>query len=154
MRAVFGWCAGACLVFVGAGLQVHALEPVRAAAIVVVDDTIPVPLTATPGDVERGRTIVGDRHVGLCLLCHTGPFPDERSQGTLAPSLTGAGSRWTPAQLRLRIVDARRLDPTTLMPAYHRVDADAVRVGSAYRGKPVLDAQQVEDVVAYLATLR
>ncbi len=150
MRTVSRWCAGAWLVLTGAlSVDAHAIET----APVVVDDTIPAPLTAIPGDADRGRTIVGDRHVGLCLLCHTGPFPDERSQGTLAPNLAGAGSRWTVAQLRLRIVDARRLDPATLMPAYHRID-QAVRVGNAFRGKPVLDAQQIEDVVAYLATLR
>ena len=152
MRTGSRWCAGACLALVAASSS--AVEATLVRDIVVVDDTIPAPLTATAGDVERGRTIVGDRHVGLCLLCHSGPFPDERSQGTLAPNLSGAGSRWTVAQLRLRIVDARRLNPATPMPAYHRVDDDAVRVGDAYRGKPVLDAQQVEDVVAYLATLR
>lgn len=141
------WCAGACM-----ALMVASSSAVETP--LVVGDTIPEPLTATSGDAERGRTIVGDRHVGLCLLCHTGPFADERSQGTLAPSLAGAGARWTTAQLRLRIVDARRVNPATLMPAYYRVDDDAVRVGKAYRGRPILDAQQIEDVVAYLATLR
>jgi len=72
---------------------------------------------------------------------------------TLASNLSGAGSRWSEGQLRLRIVDARRLNPATIMPSYHRVDG-LQRVGSAWQGKPVLDAQQVEDVVAFLRTLR
>jgi sulfur-oxidizing protein SoxX len=119
----------------------------------VVGDAIPAPLTATPGDPARGRAIVASRQAGLCLLCHRGPFPEERFQGTLATDLSGAGARWSEGQLRLRIVDSRRLDPHSLMPAYHRV-AGLVDVATAYRGKPVLDAQQVEDVVALLRTLR
>ena len=110
------------------------------------------PLTGAPGDPARGQRIVGNRALGLCLLCHRGPFPEE-AQGTLAPDLAGAGARWSEGQLRLRIVDARRLNPTTIMPSYYRSDG-LERVGSAWRGQPVLDAQQVEDVVAFLRTLR
>jgi L-cysteine S-thiosulfotransferase len=122
-------------------------------SLVVVGDGIPVPLTATAGDAVRGRAIVASRQQGLCLLCHGGPFPEERFQGNLAPSLAGAGSRWTAAQLRLRIADPRRLDPESVMPAFHRVDGRE-RVAPAYAGQPVLDAQQVEDVVAFLQTLK
>jgi sulfur-oxidizing protein SoxX len=138
---------------VGAALAAAAAGGVAQTAPVVVGDAIPEPLTAVPGDAARGRAIVGNRQVGLCLLCHTGPFPEERFQGNLAPDLAGAGARWSAAQLRLRIVDSRRLNPSSLMPAYHRVDG-LVRVGRAWTGKPVLDAQQVEDVVAFLLTLR
>lgn len=123
------------------------------AAVVVVGDGVPAPLTATPGDVARGAAIVGDRGKGLCLLCHTGPFPQPQLHGNLSTDLRGAGSRWSEAQLRLRIIDARRLNPDSLMPAFHKADTGA-RVGAAHRGQPVLDAQQVEDVVAYLRTLR
>jgi sulfur-oxidizing protein SoxX len=119
----------------------------------VVGDAIPEPLTAMPGDPVRGRSIVVDRTVGLCLLCHSGPFPDQRFQGNLASDLAGAGARWSEGQLRLRIADARRLDPDGLMPSLHRVEGH-VREGHAWQGKPVLDAQQVEDVVAFLKTLR
>lgn len=111
------------------------------------------PLTQRPGDPARGRAIVANRTVGLCLLCHSGPFPEERFQGNLAPDLAGAGSRSTEAQLRLRMVDSRRINPSTIMPAYHRAEGQT-RVGAAWQGKPVLDAQQIEDVVAYLLTLR
>ena len=129
------------------------LSATLAAAVEVQGDTIAQPLTATPGDVARGRTIVASRQQGLCLLCHSGPFPEERFQGTVATSLAGAGRRWSAAQLRLRIVDSRRLNPDTVMPSFHRTQG-LQRVGPAWQGKPVLDAQQVEDVVAFLATLR
>ena len=119
----------------------------------VVGDAIAQPLTGQPGDPVRGRAIVASRQQGLCLLCHTGPFPEERFQGNLAPDLAGAGQRWSAAQLRLRIVDARRLNPDTIMPAYHRTDG-LTRVAPALAGVPLLGAQQVEDVVAFLETLR
>jgi sulfur-oxidizing protein SoxX len=119
----------------------------------IVGDAIPASLTGASGDAERGRSIVVNRQVGLCLLCHTGPYPDEKFQGTLAPDLKGAGSRWTEGQLRLRIVDASRLNPNTIMPYYYRVEG-LVRVAPAFQGKPLLTAKQIEDVVAHLATLR
>jgi sulfur-oxidizing protein SoxX len=119
----------------------------------VVGDAIPVPLTEAPGDVARGRAIVVNRQIGLCLLCHSGPFPEEKFQGNLAPDLAGAGVRWTEGQLRLRVVDARRVNPATIMPPYYRID-DLTRVGTSWSGNPVLSAEQVEDVVAFLTTLR
>ena len=142
------WLAATLLALMAGPARSNPAEPV-----VVVDDAVPRPLTAIPGDAGRGRAIVGDRQVGLCLMCHPGPFPDARSQGNLAPDLSGAGARWSEGQLRLRIVDPRRLNPDTIMPSYFRVSAGA-RVGKAWRDKPVLDAQQVEDVVAYLVTLQ
>jgi sulfur-oxidizing protein SoxX len=135
-------------VFVGSAGAESGLKP-----YIIVGDAIPASLTGTKGDPERGRTIVANRQVGLCLLCHSGPFPQEKFQGTLAPDLKGAGSRSTEGQLRLRIVDASRLNPQTIMPPYYRVDG-LVRVAPAFQGKPVLNAEQIEDVVAYLATLR
>lgn len=105
-----------------------------------------------PGDAERGRAIVLKRE-NTCLLCHSGPFPDERFQGDLSPNLAGAGARWSEGQLRLRLVDASRLNPATIMPSYYRVDG-LTRVGATWRGKPILTAEQIEDAVAYLTTLR
>jgi sulfur-oxidizing protein SoxX len=110
-------------------------------------------LTGSPGDPVRGRAIVANRQVGLCLLCHSGPFPEERFQGDLAPSLAGAGKRLSEAQLRQRLVDSRKVNPDTIMPAYHRTEG-LNRVAPAFRGKPLLTAEQIEDVVAYLKTLR
>ena len=119
----------------------------------VVGDAIPASLTGAPGDAERGQKIVTNRMVGLCLLCHSGPYPQERFQGNMAPDLKGAGLRSTEGQLRLRIVDGSRINPDTIMPAYYRIDG-LTNVAPAQRGRPILDAQQVEDVVAYLRSLK
>jgi L-cysteine S-thiosulfotransferase len=118
----------------------------------VVGDAIPDSLTNMRGDAERGRALVVDR-TSTCILCHNGPFPEQKFQGDLAPSLAGAGSRWSEGQLRLRLVDASRLNAATIMPSYYRVDGLS-RVGRAWQGKPVLSAEQIEDIVAYLVTLR
>lgn len=129
-------------------------EPAAQDASAPARDSLDQPLPGTvPGDAERGRALVADRRVSLCLLCHSGPFPDRALQGTLAPDLSGAGSRWTPGQLRLRVADARRLNPQGLMPSYLRTEG-LNRVGAAWQGQPLLKPQQLEDVVAYLATLR
>jgi sulfur-oxidizing protein SoxX len=119
----------------------------------LVGDGIPVPLTATPGDAQRGRRVVVDRQVGLCTLCHSGPFAEVRQQGDLSTHLGGAGARWSAAQLRLRLVDPQRLNPDSIMPAYHR-NHDLRQVAPAFAGRPVLEAQQIEDVVAFLVTLQ
>ena len=120
--------------------------------------TIPLTLAVaqaqpTSGDAQRGRAIVANRQVGLCLLCHTAPIPEERFQGNLAPDLAGAGDRWTESQLRQRIMDSSTLNPDTIMPSYARTEG-LTRVTPAQRGKPILTTQQIEDVVAYLTTLR
>ena len=142
---------GAAVLLLGAAGAAAAQVP--PGGYVVVDDGIPQPLTATPGDPARGRTIVASRQAGLCLLCHAAPIPEERLQGNIGTDLAGAGARWSEAQLRLRVADARRLNPATPMPAYYRTDG-LQQVGTAWQDRPVLQAQQVEDVVAYLAGLR
>jgi L-cysteine S-thiosulfotransferase len=116
-------------------------------------DGLPTPLAGAKGDPQRGRAIVANRQVGLCLLCHSGPFPEERFQGNLAPDLRGAGSRLTEAEIRLRLVDPARANPQSIMPAYYKTDG-LTRVAPSYRGKPVLSGEQIEDVVAYLVTLK
>lgn len=108
---------------------------------------------AQEGNAESGRAIVANRQLGLCLLCHSAPIPEERFQGNLAPDLAGAGDRYTPAQLRQRIMDSSTINPDTIMPAYRKTTG-LTRVAPAYRDKPIFTEQQVEDVVAYLATLR
>ncbi len=121
-------------------------------AYAVVGDAIPESLMGMPGDATRGRALVVDR-TSTCILCHSGPFPEQKFQGDLAPGLAGAGSRWSEGQLRLRLVDASSLNPATIMPSYYRVEG-LVRVGPAWRDKPILSAEQIEDIVAYLVTLR
>ncbi len=118
----------------------------------ITGDAISESLTGAPGDAAHGRALVLER-TSTCILCHSGPFPEEKFQGDLAPSLAGTGSRWSAGQLRLRLVNASRLNPATIMPSYYRVD-DLERVAPAWRGKPILSAEQIEDIVAYLATLR
>jgi sulfur-oxidizing protein SoxX len=131
--------------------SVQAEEALRPYAMV--GDAIPTSLTGAPGDPVRGKAIVVSRQTGLCLLCHSAPLPEEKFQGTIGPDLKGAGSRNTEGQLRLRIVDSRIFNPDTIMPAYYRLDG-LDRVAPAFRGKTVLTAQQIEDVVAFVKTLR
>lgn len=115
-------------------------------------DGIAAPLSVQPGDALRGRDIMAGRDAN-CLLCHVVAETGVRFMGNIAPPLSGVGGRLTPAQLRLRVVDQSRLNPETMMPSYYKVDG-LTRVASAYRGKPVLNAEQIEDVVAFLQTLK
>jgi len=139
--------------FLALALLAGQAEPVRAADYEVVGDTIPQALGGLLGDAARGRSIVAHRQQGLCLLCHSGPIPEERFQGTLAPSLSGAGTRWSAGQLRLRLVDGQHLNPASIMPAYYRSEG-LRQVGPEWRGRTLFTAQQVEDVLAYLLTLK
>jgi sulfur-oxidizing protein SoxX len=143
---IFAW-------FAVVGLALPATAAAQASQSYVVDgDAIAASLTGAPGDAARGRALVLNR-TSTCILCHSGPFPEEKFQGDLAPDLKGAGSRWSEGQLRLRLVEGSRLNPATIMPSYYRVEG-LQRVGPAWRGKPILSAEQIEDIVAYLASLR
>jgi sulfur-oxidizing protein SoxX len=113
---------------------------------------IPASLTGTKGDPVRGRALVANRQVGLCLLCHSGPFPEERFQGNLAPDLRSA-ARLNEGEIRARIVDPRRSNPETIMPAYFETSGQD-RVAPSFRGKTILSAEQIEDIVAYLVSLK
>jgi sulfur-oxidizing protein SoxX len=144
-RHIIWFIAAACALPAAAGAQALA-------SYTVVGDGIPDSLTGPPGDATRGRALALDRS-STCILCHSGPFPETKFQGDLAPNLSGSGSRWNVSQLRLRLVDASRLNPATIMPSYYRVDG-LERVSSSFKGKPILSAEQIEDIVAYLATLR
>jgi len=110
-------------------------------------------LTGAPGDVGRGLEVVRAREEVNCLLCHSVPGTSDRFMGNLGPPLAGAGARFSAGQLRLWLVDAKRVVPETIMPSYYRVEGLNM-VATRYRGKPILDAQQIEDAVAYLATLK
>ena len=111
---------------------------------------LPVPAV---GDALRGQAIVSSRQVGLCLLCHSAPIGDARFQGNLAPTLAGAGRRWSAAQLRQRVANPRSLNPDSIMPAYASTEG-LTRVGPAWLGQPLLTGPQIEDVVAFLQTLQ
>jgi sulfur-oxidizing protein SoxX len=115
-------------------------------------DAVSLPLAAGGGDPARGREVLAGRD-GNCLLCHAVPESGARFMGNLAAPLSGVGARLSAGQLRLRIIDASRLNRDTIMPAYYRVQG-LTQVSEAYRGKPILSGQQVEDLIAYLLTLR
>ena len=140
--ATLAWMASA------TAAAVDVTPPLR-----VVGDGIPAPLGTTAGDAARGWALIIARASANCVLCHAVPDAAIRYAGDLGPSLAGVGARLLPAELRLRIADNQRLNPATVMPAYYRVDG-LDRVAPAYRGKPILTGQEIEDVVAYLATLR
>lgn len=114
------------------------------------NDTLQTPLAAA-GDAARGREVFVSREGGHCVLCHTVPGVDVA--GDVGPSLAGVGSRLSAAQIRLRIADISRVNPDAVMPAFHRTEG-LTRVAPGYAGKPALSGQQVEDLVAWLFTLR
>lgn len=109
-------------------------------------------LTGAPGDPARGRAVAAGRD-GNCLACHPAPIPEEQFHGDIGPDLRGVGSRLSPGELRLRIVDPKRIDETTIMPSYYKVEG-LERVARAFAGRPILDAARIEDLVAWLATLK
>jgi len=121
-------------------------------AQIIVGDSIFESLSSAPGDATRGRVIVASRQTGLCLLCHSGPFPEERFQGNLAPELSVSVARLTTPQLRARIVDASYFNPNTIMPAYYKT-GHLNRVAPKFAGQTILSGQEIEDVVAFLVSL-
>ena len=133
--------------------RVLALVLAGFSAGIFAQEAVPDSLNGRMGDPARGRAIVADRQLGLCLMCHSGPFPEQPSQGDLAPDLRGVGKRYTEAQLRLRVVDPAQINPATIMPSYGQSEG-LWRVAPGLRGKPLLTSGQIEDVVAFLATLR
>jgi len=114
---------------------------------------MPTSLTGAKGDPVRGRALVANRQIGLCLLCHSGPFPEERFQGNLAPDLQSGAARLSEGEIRARIVNPRRANPASIMPAYFD-STGLARVAPSLRGKTILTAEQIEDIVAYLLTLK
>jgi len=141
------------LVLAGALFAVPGFAPAEESrGYTVVGDAIPEPLTHARGDATRGRALVVERS-STCILCHSGPFPEQKFQGDLAPDLSGSGSRWSEGQLRLRLVERLRLNAATIMPSYYRVDG-LDRVGTQWRGKPILSAEQMRISVTYLGSLR
>jgi len=119
----------------------------------IVDFAIPEPLTDNPPDPFRGWQIVRDAGNASCLICHPMPIPEEPNHGNIAPDLTGVGERYTEGELRLRLVDPKALNPNTIMPSYFQLEG-LNRVEEEYVGQTIYSAQDVEDVVAYLMTLR
>lgn len=132
----------------GLALAVAAAGGAQAqvAEIKIVGDGIPQSLTGKPGDAARGRALLIKRDPATCLTCHSIKDKDMQPGGTKGPALDGIGATLTPAQLRLSLVDLSRVTKGTVMPSFHKAS-----FGS---DSPKLSAEQIEDVVAYLSTLR
>jgi sulfur-oxidizing protein SoxX len=143
------WCGALCAAMIMIGPAVAADHEL--AAYDVVGDQIPASLTGAPGDPARGRAIAAGRE-GNCLACHNMPIPEQQFHGNIGPNLAGVGARLGAGALRLRLVDAKRLSGSTIMPSFYVVDG-LQRVAPYYRGRPALNAEQIEDLVAYLSGL-
>jgi sulfur-oxidizing protein SoxX len=118
----------------------------------VVDETIPVSLTGVPGDPVKGRKLAINRKKGNCLACHQMPIPEQQFHGEVGPDLSDVGNRLTEAELRLRMVNSKAINADTLMPAFHKVALN--RVLKKFKGKTILGAQEIEDIIAYLVTIK
>lgn len=112
------------------------------------------PLCGLEGDALRGKAIVTDSGRGNCLACHQLPIEGIEAYGTIGPPLNGIAARLPVAMIRLRVVDFRDINPMSIMPGFYRDPRLIHRPGKIYRGRTFLTAQQVEDVIAYLATLK
>lgn len=138
-----------------------AASEIAPTAVKFEDGSVSQSLTGVPGDVASGRAIVGDKGAGNCVACHqVSDLADVPFQGEIGPMLDGAGERWTESELRGIVANAKMMFEGSMMPSFYRTDG-YTRPGNAYTGKaaddtfgPLLSAQQIEDVVAYLATLK
>jgi L-cysteine S-thiosulfotransferase len=134
------------------GSAARAADEARSASMLIAGDAIAASLTGSLGDPARGREIAFGRERGNCVVCHAFGTAGDEVYGDVGPSLTGIADRRSPGQIRLRLVDSRRINPASLMPSYYRVDG-LTRVAASYVGKPVLTAGEIEDVIAFLTTL-
>lgn len=155
MRAAVYPCMAMAAAMLAATTAAHAqgTPSGKIASFTISGDTIKSPLDGLTGDAARGRTLAFDPERGNCTICHPVPGGDARVQGTVGPPLAGVATRLDESQLRMRLVDGTKLNPETIMPPYHRIDG-LNRVGREFAGKPILDAQQIEDIVAFLVTLK
>ncbi len=149
-RHVITLCTPTVLLLAGIGAAVAGTDGV--AEYTVTNYAIESPLAGLQGDAAEGRKIAIDRKKGNCLACHRMPIPEEADHGNIGPDLKGVSSRLTEAQLRLRVVDPKQINPETMMPAFHKTEG-LHRVMKKFAGKPILTAQEVEHVIAYLKTL-
>lgn len=128
-------------------------EPNLKSYTVVDGISIPNSLSGKPGDVANGKKIFVHRKKGNCLTCHTAPIPEEEFHGNVAPDLAGVGSRMSVGEIRLRVVNPKIVNPDTMMMAFYRTHG-LRQVNENFAGKPMLNEQEIEDVVAYLASLK
>jgi sulfur-oxidizing protein SoxX len=140
-------------VLIGLAVSIPALAQEKLVAYTVVKEGIPAPLTGKPGDPVKGRQLFATPAKGNCLSCHQAPIPEELFHGKIGPELDEVGARLTAAEMRLRIVDPKSLNPDTMMPAFYKLDG-LNRVMKSWQGKTILSAAEVEDIIAYLQTLK
>ena len=135
-----------------AGFAKAQTPPFSLVPYIVEGGSIDKPLAAA-GDALRGQAIVLDKSLSSCVLCHAVPDPERRPMGNIAPPLAGVGTRLSAGRMRLRLVDSTLLNADSVMPPYYRVEG-LHQVAPAWRGKPIMSAQQIEDMVAWLLTLK
>jgi len=137
----------------------YAAEPVAPADVVYTDGAIEASLSGAPGNPEDGVKAFSSRAIGNCVACHEVTSLGTAFPGNVGPMLDGVGSRWNEAELRGIVANAKLMYDGTIMPAFYKVDG-FTRPGDGYTGKaaetlePILSAQQIEDVVAFLMTLK
>lgn len=135
-----------------AGMFAGSAQSQEMANVNIVDGTIPQSLTGVPGDPANGRKVAIHRKKGNCLACHEMPIPEQQFHGKTGPALHGVGANLSEAELRMRMVDSKVINPDTMMPSFYKTDFH--RVLPKFEGKTILTAQEVEDVIAYLKTLK
>ena len=118
----------------------------------VVGKSIPKSLTGKPGDPKKGLKTAVNRKKGNCLACHTIPNVKQADHGEIGPPLMGVAKRYKEGELRLRLVNPKKLNPDSIMPSYYRTSG-YTRVQKKWKGKTIISAQDVEDILAYLKTL-
>ena len=141
-------------VVMGTGTVANAAGAPKLVKYKVVDEnSIPQNLTGKKGDPVNGRKLAINRKKGNCLACHVMPIPEQSYHGKIGPDLNGVASRYEEGELRLRIVNPKIINEATIMPAFYRNDGFH-RVMKKFNGKTIISAQDVEDIVAYLMTLK
>ena len=110
------------------------------------------PANIEVGDANKGKVILKSRKTN-CLSCHNAPMPDEKFQGNFGPSLLGIGSRYSKEEIRIRLINAKIINPDSIMPSYFKT-LDYPRTQKKYLGKTILEVEEVEHLVEYLYSLK
>ena len=135
------------------GLSAMAGTPKLVSYKIVDESSIPKSLTGKPGNSKKGRKLAVHRKKGNCLACHKMPIPEQQFHGEIGPDLAGVGSRYSAGELRLLIVNPKVVNEDTIMPAFYK-NTGFNAVLKKFKGKTVISAQDVEDIIAYLLTLK